>query len=194
MDLVRIVIALRWIEFDAEAGFRLNGKPYRLFGTNRHQDYPGLGNALADELHRDDLRKIKNNGFNFLRVVHYPQDPAMLEAADELGLLVWEEIPIVNLIGLSGAFRQNSTRMVREMVRQHRHHTFVIFRGYTVEVTLVKPEPLPANYYEGVVSLAKHLDSVVREEDSLRPTVMALSRAMKWTTEFLCIQSRTFSG
>jgi beta-galactosidase len=176
VDRLEYPLGLRWVEFDAKKGFRLNGRPYRLFGTNRHQDYPGLGNALPDELHRSDLRKIKDNGFNFLRLAHYPQDPAVLEAADEIGLLVWEETPVVNLIGLSSAFRQNSTRMVREMVRQHRHHPSVIFWGYMNEVTLVKPDPLPENYFEEVLALAKHLNGVVREEDSLRPTVMALSR------------------
>jgi beta-galactosidase len=176
LDRVQYPLGLRWVEVDAESGFRLNGNPYSLFGTNRHQDRAGLGNALPDELHRDDLRKIKNNGFNFLRLAHYPQDPAVLEAADEIGLLVWEETPVVNLIGLSSAFRQNSTRMVREMVRQHRHHPSVIFWGYMNEVTLVKPDPLPENYFEEVLALAKHLNGVVREEDSLRPTVMALSR------------------
>jgi len=176
VDRLEYPLGLRWIEFDAANGFRLNGKPYRLFGTNRHQDYAGLGNALPDELHRGDLRKIKDNGFNFLRLAHYPQDPAVLEAADEIGLLVWEETPIVNLIGLSSGFRQNSTRMAREMVRQHRHHPSVIFWGYMNEVTLVKPDPLPENYLEEVLALAKHLNAIVREEDPLRPTVMALSR------------------
>jgi beta-galactosidase len=175
LDRLQYPLGLRWIEFDAETGFRLNGKPYRLFGTNRHQDYPGQGNALPDELHRSDLRKIKDNGFNFLRLAHYPQDPAVLETADEIGLLVWEETPIVNVIGLSSGFRQNSTRMAREMVRQHRHHPSVIFWGYMNEVTLVRPDPLPENYYEEVLALAKHLNDVVREEDSTRPTVMALS-------------------
>lgn len=135
LDRLQHPLGLRWAEFDAKTGFRLNGKPYRLFGTNRHQDYPGQGNALTDEQHRSDLRKIKDNGFNFLRLAHYPQDPAVLEAADEIGLLVWEEIPIVNLIGVSSAFRKNSVRMVREMIRQHRYHPSVIFWGYMNEVT-----------------------------------------------------------
>ncbi len=176
LDRLHYPLGLRWIEFDGETGFRLNGKPYRLFGTNRHQDYPGLGNALPNEQHRSDLQEIKGNGFNFLRLAHYPQDPAVLETADEIGLLVWEETPIVNLIGLSAAFRQNSTRMVREMIRQHRHHPSVIFWGYMNEVTLVEPEPLPETYDREVLSLAQHLDHVVHEEDPLRPTVMALSR------------------
>ncbi|MGH8166058.1 MAG: glycoside hydrolase family 2 TIM barrel-domain containing protein, partial [Woeseiaceae bacterium] len=176
LDRLDYPLGLRWTEVDARTGFRLNGKPYRLFGTNRHQDYPGLGNALPNDIHRSDLLKIKNNGFNFLRLAHYPQDPEVLETADEIGLLVWEETPVVNLIGLSTRFRQNSARMVREMVRQDRHHPSVIFWGYMNEVTLVEPEPLPRNYYEEVVSLAKYLDGIVREEDPLRPTVMAISR------------------
>lgn len=176
LDRVTYPLGLRWLELDAERGFRLNGRPYRLFGSNRHQDYPGLGNALPDALHRRDLEIIKDNGFNFVRLAHYPQDPAVLETADEIGLLVWEEIPIVNLIGLSGEFRDNSTRMLKEMIRQHRHHPSVIFWGYMNEVTLVDPKPMPADYHEEVIELAKHLQATVHEEDPSRPTAMALSR------------------
>lgn len=176
LDRVTYPLGLRWFAFDAQHGFRLNGKPYRLVGTNRHQDYPGLGNALPNALHRRDLEIIKDNGFNFVRLAHYPQDPAVLEAADELGLLVWEETPIVNLIGLSDAFRANSERMLKEMIRQHRHHPSVIFWGYMNEVTLRDPEPMPNGYYDKVVDLAKHLDAVAHDEDPSRATVMALSR------------------
>ena len=176
LDRVEYPLGLRWFEIDADRGFVLNGEPYRLFGTNRHQDRAGYGNALPDVLHRADVQRIKDDGFNFLRLAHYPQDPAVLEAADELGLIVWEETPVVNLIDLSDAFGANAERMVREMIRQHRHHPSIVFWGYMNEVTLRKPQPLPDGYYEAVVDLAQRLERVAKEEDPSRATVMALSR------------------
>lgn len=176
LDRVDYPLGLRWFDVDPKRGFFLNGEPYRLFGTNRHQDYPGIGNALSDTLHRRDLEIVKENGFNFLRLAHYPQDPAVLRAADELGLLLWEETPIVNLIGQSGEFRSNSIRMLREMIRQHRHHPSVAFWGYMNEVMLREPEPSPENYRSDLLALAAELDAIAKEEDPVRPTVMALSR------------------
>ena len=58
-------------------------------GANRHQDIVGQGNALSDEEHRRDLSLIKAMGANVVRLAHYPQSPAVLEAADELGLILW---------------------------------------------------------------------------------------------------------
>ncbi len=176
VDEIDSPLGLRWFEADPERGFLLNGRPYRLFGTNRHQDRAGIGNALPDALHRADLERIRADGFNFLRLAHYPQDPAVLAAADELGLVVWEEIPVVNLIGLAPAFGDNAERMLREMIRQHRRHPSIAFWGYMNEVTLVQPEPLPEGYYDAVVTLAERLERVVEEEDPSRLTVMALSR------------------
>jgi beta-galactosidase len=94
IDAVSQPVGFRWFSFDADKGFVLNGKPLKLRGTNRHQDHAGLGNAVPDTYHVRDLEIIKENGFNFLRLAHYPQDPAVLETADRLGILIWEEIPI----------------------------------------------------------------------------------------------------
>lgn len=169
-------LGVRWFRADPQNGFTLNGRPIRLHGTNRHQDYPGLGNALGDDLHRRDVRLIKENGFNFLRLAHYPQDPAVLREADRVGLLLWEEIPVVNLISTSPGFAENSERMLVEMIRQHYNHPSVIFWGYMNEVLLTKPNPLPDRYYDLVTSLAWQLERRVRAEDPSRLTAMALSR------------------
>ena len=75
------------------------------------------------------MRLVKDTGFNFLRLAHYPQDPAVLEAADALGLAVWEEIPVVNTITMSEAFAANAERMLVEMIRQHYNHPSVVMWG-----------------------------------------------------------------
>lgn len=176
IDEVELPLGLRWFEADSERGFLLNGQPYPLAGTNRHQDREGFGNALSDDQHAEDLRRIREDGFNFLRLAHYPQDPAVLKAADEIGLIVWEEIPVVNRISQSAGFGDSSERMLREMIRQHRHHPSIAFWGTMNEVTLQRPDPEPEGYYEDVVKLARRLEAVAEAEDPTRLTVMALSR------------------
>jgi beta-galactosidase len=91
-------LGLRWFKFDAATGFYLNGKSIKLIGANRHQAYKGMANALPDALHDKDIKLLKDMGANFIRISHYPQDPAVLEACDRLGLLASEEIPVVNRI------------------------------------------------------------------------------------------------
>ncbi|MDQ3674201.1 MAG: hypothetical protein M3365_07485, partial [Gemmatimonadota bacterium] len=79
-DVVTSPVGFRWFSFDPQRGFILNGQKLQLKGTNRHQDAQGLGSALGNELHLRDLQLIKEMGANFLRLAHYPQDPAVLEA------------------------------------------------------------------------------------------------------------------
>lgn len=174
-DRVENPLGFRWFEVDPRRGFSLNGKPLVLSGTNRHQDRAGHGNAVVDQLHREDVRLIRGNGFNFVRLAHYPQDPAVLEETDRRGLLVWEEIPVVNLITPSREFSRSAERMLTEMIRQHYNHPSVIFWGYMNEVTLRRPEPLPEGYYDRVLELAERLDARAHAEDPSRATVMALS-------------------
>lgn len=176
IDAVSNPLGFRWFAIDAQSGLTLNGSPLKLIGTNRHQDHAGLGNALPDDIHRRDIRLIKETGFNFLRLAHYPQDPAVLEETDRTGLVVWEEIPIVNQIGTSAAFAENSEHMLVEMIRQHYNHPSIFFWGYMNEVMLRKPDPLPEHYYETLLQLARRLNDRAHAEDPGRRTVMALSR------------------
>jgi beta-galactosidase len=173
VDQITQPLGFRWYNFDGEKGFSLNGRPLKLRGTNRHQDFAGLGNALPDRLHVRDFELIKDAGFNFVRLAHYPQDPAVLEACDRLGLLVWEETPIVNYITKSHEFRENSERMVREMIRQHRNHPSVILWGYMNEIFLRVPEGRD-DLYPATVELARDLNRIAKEEDPSRPTTIAL--------------------
>ncbi len=173
-DRVDAPLGLRWYAWDAQKGFSLNGKPYQLHGTNRHQDVRGLGNALPDALQRRDVALVKSTGFDFLRLAHYPQAPAVLDEADRTGVALWEEIPVVNTITMSEAFAANAERMVTEMVKQHYDHPSVLFWGYMNEIMLVPPKPMPAGYVDAVVALAKRLNARVKAEDTTRPTVMAV--------------------
>jgi beta-galactosidase len=170
----------RWVEMNENRGLLLNGEPVKLIGANRHQDFEGLGNALPDELHRKDIQLLKDMGANFIRIAHYPQDPAILEACDELGLLVWEEIPIVNYITVSEGFKIVSETMLTEMIRQHYNHTSIIMWGFMNEVLLQLNKGLERNpqferevYLQKVNELTKALHKLAKQEDSSRWTAIA---------------------
>jgi beta-galactosidase len=173
-DQVENPLGFRWFSFDADRGFFLNGKPYKLRGTNRHQDYAGMGNALPDEVHVRDLERIKETGFNAVLIAHYPQDPSVLEAADRLGLIVWEEIPIVRQISTSDEFAENCKLMLTEMIRQHYNHPSIVMWCYMNEIFLRRKNE--AGYVQKTVGLARALDALARREDPTRLTVISVNR------------------
>jgi beta-galactosidase len=172
-------LGFRWYQFTGDKGFFLNGKAYKLWGASRHQDNMLMGNALSDALHVKDVRLLKEMGANFLRIAHYPQDPAILEACDRLGLLTSVEVPIVNTITESEEFYSNSKEMQIEMVRQNYNHPSVIIWGYMNEVLLKAPFKGETErqevYYKNVVKLAKSIDSLLQKEDPYRYTMLVFS-------------------
>lgn len=97
LDEISNKVGFRWFSFDADKGFSLNGKPYKLRGVNRHQDQAPVGVAIDDEVNRRDIRQIKEIGCNFIRISHYPQDDALLDACDELGCWLGRRFPLSTL-------------------------------------------------------------------------------------------------
>jgi len=174
-DRVDVRFGMRWFRFDPDLGFVLNGKPVPLHGSNRHQDRAGIGNALTDARHREDMQSVKDTGFNFVRLAHYPQAKAVLDAADELGLAVWEEIPVVNLVTPTPAFAAHSETMLVEMVRQHYNHPSVVLWGYMNEAMQFRPKPEPPGYEAWLLDLARRLEARTRAEDPFRATATAIS-------------------
>ncbi|MDB5018320.1 MAG: hypothetical protein JWQ84_3152 [Mucilaginibacter sp.] len=170
-------LGLRWFKFDAATGFYLNGKPLKLIGANRHQDYKGMANALPDAMHERDIALLKAMGANFIRISHYPQDPAVLEACDRLGLLASMEIPVVNRITQSEQFTENCKNMQLEMIRQNYNHPSIIIWAYLNEVLLVprfqRNSPEQQKYFGDVAKLAKTLDDLTRKEDPSRYTMIS---------------------
>lgn len=168
----------RWFRFDAAQGFFLNGKPYKLRGICRHQDQKPIGVALTDEMHRRDMLLMKEMGANFIRISHYPQDDAILEMCDKLGMLAWEEIPIIDIVPDTPGYEDNCEQNLREMIRQHYNHPSIILWGYMNEILLVtqrryKTEAALKPALERTLALATRLEQVLKEEDPTRLSTMA---------------------
>lgn len=176
--------------YTGKAGFRtfamneknqlvLNGKPLKLIGVNRHQDVEGLANALPDVLHYRDVKLLKEMGGNFLRTSHYPQDPAILEACDRLGIIVWEEIPLINFIMANTAFYSRIKKLLQVMIWQHYNHPSIAMWGLMNEILIGDKKALKRNnldqdiYHQAVRNLTIELDSISKAEDPHRFTILA---------------------
>jgi len=168
VDTLRSDFGLRWFHFDPQKGFFLNGEFTKIKGVNRHQDRHGYGIALSNEQHWEDMRLIKEMGANFVRLAHYPQDPAVLEACDRLGLLVWEEIPVVTGVGRE-TFAETSRQMLREMITQHYNHPSIIIWGLMNE-TIRRQLDKDLHW---TVDLCADLNRLAKELDSIRLTAQA---------------------
>lgn len=177
VDQLDTYTAFRYFKFDAQEGFFLNGKPYKLIGASRHQDYAGLGNAVPEKLQVKDIELLKAMGGNFLRVAHYPQIQAVLDACDRIGLLAAVEIPIVNEITESEAFTQNCLQMQQEMILQNYNHPSIIIWAYMNEVLLkMRHQQDPERkqvYIDNIAKLARQLEVLTRKTDSTRYTLMS---------------------
>ncbi|HWA95385.1 MAG TPA: beta-galactosidase GalA [Terracidiphilus sp.] len=91
VDRYETPFGIRTVKFDAQRGFFLNGKPVKLKGTCNHQDHAGLGVALPDAVQYYRIRKLQEMGCNSIRTSHNPPTPELLDACDQLGMLVFDE-------------------------------------------------------------------------------------------------------
>lgn len=148
----------------------LNGTPLRLRGVALHEEHPGLGRAFNETLVRRDFEMMKAAGVNFVRLSHYPHHPRVLDIADEMRLLVMEEIPAYWMSGAQmgdPAIRARAENQLREMILRDRRHPSVILWGVANEISSHTPE--------GEEFLC-HLAKVARELDPTRPVTFASNR------------------
>ncbi len=119
VDRYETRFGIRTARFDAERGFFLNGKPLKIKGTCNHQDHAGIGVALPDAVQYYRVRKLQEMGCNAMRTSHNPPTPELLDACDELGMLVMDETRMLssNPEGLA---------QFEHMIRRDRNHPSVI--------------------------------------------------------------------
>lgn len=167
----RVRIGLREARFEND-GFFLNGRRLKLFGINRHQLYPYTGMAMPDRVQRQDARILREDlNCTMVRCAHYPQSPAFLDACDELGLLVFEEIPGWQYLG-DADWQRLVLRDVEQMIRRDRNRPSVVVWGVQINESEPRPE-----LYRRTVALANAVDPT-------RQTTGAMLAAHYSTTDF----------
>ncbi|NNF32562.1 MAG: glycoside hydrolase family 2 protein [Saprospiraceae bacterium] len=127
IDEVDVTIGYRWYRFEDHGAFYLNGERLLLRGTHRHEEHAGYGAAMPNELHRQDISMIKDIGANFLRLGHYPQDPEIYKACDELGIIVWDELPWCRGGMGEELWQSNTKRLLKEQIHQNYNHPSIFF-------------------------------------------------------------------
>lgn len=125
VDETETRIGIRRFEIKKE-GFFINGEKLQLRGVNRHQDYPYVGYALSNEAQYRDAVKIKEAGFDYVRLSHYPHSPAFMAACDELGLVVLDAILGWQYYNPDPQFQEQIFQTSRELIRRDRNHACVI--------------------------------------------------------------------
>ncbi|MBI0395418.1 glycoside hydrolase family 2 protein [Acinetobacter bereziniae] len=179
---------IRQIKFDAENGFYLNGKSYRLNGVNVHQDALGKAWAISNSDVDERMSAVMDIGANAVRFAHYPYSEYAYSKADQLGLIVWAEAPFVNqsLTGSQGrngvvngdctnsskvpeSFVKNLIQQTQEMVRQNYNHTSIGMWSIANEVNTIAL----CQGVDTVTPLLHTLNDLVHAEDPSRVTTLA---------------------
>lgn len=155
-DQVLQRFGVRTVELDPARGCLLNGKPLKLRGACVHQDFGGVGVALTDNLHRYKIALLKEMGVNAYRCAHHAPAPAILDACDELGMLVMDE---TRTFGTTPEARRQLTALIE---RDRNHPSVFIWSIGNEEFTL-------QNTVQGNKQ-AKAMCRLVRELDDTRPT------------------------
>jgi beta-galactosidase len=155
-------------------GFFLNGRRLQIFGLNRHELYPYVGYAMPPRVKRHDAEILRREfNCNFVRCSHYPQSPAFLDACDELGLMVWQEVPGWGYLG-DDAWKELLVRDVKDMIVRDRNRPSIVIWG-----TRANESANDVELYNKTKALAKSLD------DS-RPTSGSMTGGSRknWKTEW----------
>lgn len=159
---------VRKAEFLEHGPFHLNGKRVLLRGTQRHADHAGAAAAMSDEQVRREMQLIREMGANFIRLAHYQQDRLVLDLCDELGLMVWEEVPWCRAGVGSEAFQSNAKDMLTHMIDQHFNHPSVILWGLGNEDDW--PGEYPSMDKEAIREFMTEMRDLAHQLDSSRLT------------------------
>ena len=165
VDLVCQPLGFRWFSVDPTNGFFLNSRHYDLHGVAMHQDWLNCGWALTNAQRATNFMFIKELGATAVRLSHYEHDDYTYQLADQNGVILWSEIPLIDRITESPAFYTNAEQQLRELIRQRYNHPSVICWGVFNEITL-ESGPAPAN-------LVNQLVQIEAQEDSTRPSTAA---------------------
>jgi beta-galactosidase len=177
VDEVSQGFGIRQMAFDPDRGFSLNGRPLPLHGVAMHQDVLGKGWAKSDQDTDASMAIVKEIGANTLRLAHYPHAQHTLQRADEMGLVVWAEVPFVNGVRQSCSnepatpeFSVNAEQQLRELIRQQYNHPSVAMWSVGNEN---KMQQARCDGADNVTPVLRRLHEVAKAEDPGRSTTLA---------------------
>ena len=164
MDEVKLRFGFRDIKFDSDNGCILNGKHIKLKGVSRHQDREEIGNALTMAEHIEDLELIKDMGANSIRLAHYQQAGDFYDLCDEMGFLVWAEIPVISRYNKKA--QDNALQQLEELIKQNMHHASIFCWGVQNEITITSEN-------ETLIEGIRELNDYAKMLDPSRATTQA---------------------
>lgn len=168
LDRVEQPLGVRCFEVDADRGFLLNGMPCRPHGVGLHQDRPDKGWAISEADQEEDVRLILEMGCTAVRCAHYQHSDFFYDLCDRNGLLVWAELPVVDVIDGSPRFAETTRGQLLDLIRQTANHPSIFTWGLCNELRPGGADPR---------GLLCELNALAHAEDPTRPTAAATSTA-----------------
>ncbi|WP_407271889.1 glycoside hydrolase family 2 protein [Radiobacillus sp. PE A8.2] len=165
VDKVESRFGVRTFKMDPKKGFILNGKSYPLRGVSRHQDWRDIGNAIEKTHHDRDMELIREVGANTIRLAHYQHDQYFYDLCDEVGMVVWAEIPYISSHLPNGV--ENTVSQMKELIIQNYNHPSIVTWGVSNEITISSKDK-KSMYYNHFV-----LNNLCHKLDATRPTTLA---------------------
>lgn len=157
-DKRRVAVGFRTVEVTADRGLLLNGRPIKLYGVCRHQDFGGVGNAITREHMDTDMALIREVGANSIRLAHYQHDDYFYSLCDRYGLLVWAEIPFISVPSTKDPESRNAFEQLERLIKQAYNHTSIYCWGVQNEITIAVETENTRQTIQKLVKAAKALD------------------------------------
>lgn len=165
-DEISVKAGVRSFSCDPDKGFLMNGVEMPLRGVSRHQDMLYQGNALSREDHYRDAELIQELGANSIRLAHYQHSQDFYDACDELGFVVWAEIPFISVFQKDPKAHQNCISQLKELVYQNYNHPSICFWGISNEILI-------GGISQQLVDNHKELNELCHAIDPTRLTAIA---------------------
>lgn len=166
VDQQKVNFGFRTVAFDAKKGFFLNGKNFKIQGTNNHQDHAGIGSALPDFMQYYRIKLLKEMGSNAYRASHNAPTKELLEACDSLGMLVVDEHRLLNS-------SPEYADQLKRLIKRDRNHPSVILWSIGNE-----EQNIQGNEYGKRIALS--LMAIQKELDPTRTSTYAADMANEY--------------
>jgi len=165
VDVVKQPLGLRSYYVDPDHGFFLNGRHYPVYGVCRHQDRPEKGWAISHADMEEDVGLMKELGVTAVRCAHYQHSDYFYQLCDEAGILVWAEIPQVNVVHDTPEFENTSRGQLLDLIRQNINHPSIFVWSLFNEIGGSRTDDPHQELQD--------LNAVAHGEDPTRPTIAA---------------------